>query len=134
MGLGGKKRREFTEKEIGQLEAFGVIKLPTEHIASIFGIDHETFQRMLQKNSKARDLLLEGRAKGSSKFRDTLYQKAVFEKDVQAMKFWGATQEGMVIQQSMTLSGPDGQPIQIRMSDDELNRQIQRLQKKASGE
>lgn len=92
-GLNNRKRRELTEKEINQIEAYSAVRLPMEDMAALLGISESYLEDMIKRNDAARHSLNVGRAKAKAKFRQRLYQLAM-DGDIQAMKFWAVTQDG----------------------------------------
>lgn len=134
-----KPPRRFTPEEIERLKGYSAIRLPIHQIAALFKVSLTWFEEIVKKDAAARNAISEGRASASHNFRVRLYQKAVTEGDVQAMKFWAVTQEGFRTTESIELSGPNQQPIEIRtelsdLTSEQLAAQIRILKAKLADE
>jgi hypothetical protein len=123
------KARKFTSDEIEQIRQMAAVRLPVHQMAANLGMSHDTFERMLKKDSAARASIDKGRDTASRAFRGRLFQVAMGQEekrdkfglivkpgiapDVQAMKFWAETQEGFKRAEKLEISGPDGKPVEI---------------------
>lgn len=122
-----KKVKQLTMDDIKKVEAMAAVRLPNDMIATILGIGHNRFTKMLKLDAALREAMERGRANASGTVRNTLYQMAIGAPAVkgvdgkliepkkppefQALKFWCQTQEGFKIADKIELSGPDGAPI-----------------------
>ena len=122
-----KTKRQLTEKEINQLEAWSAIRLPMESIAALLDMALTELREASHKNDAVRRALEGGRAKAKGKVHRTLYDRAVgrpqytdengkvheeIPVDFQALRFWCQTQEGFKTADKLELTGADGGPIE----------------------
>lgn len=132
-------RRKLSEKELHQLEGYGLLRVPMAQIASLFGISESTLMRILKKQPEAAAALESAQAKSSLRVRRTLYERAVgapprqlpdevgprgekipgkwlpaIEPEPWALKFWAQTQEGFMPTERHELTGAGGGPIENR--------------------
>lgn len=112
------QRRKLDEKELDHLEWLAGIRLPQDEMASAFKnakgepMTPNSFEDLLRTQPAARHAIAKGRQKSKVNVRDTLFQMAVGQRkldpvtgratnewkrapDIQALKFWCATQEQM---------------------------------------
>lgn len=134
-----KKARMLTEDEIKLLEQYSALRLPMDTISTLLKIDLMALRRLIKKHDNVRAALEEGRAKASTKVRQTLYLLATGLQDknghynrqpeFQALKFWFHTQENVERPiQKIEISGPQGMPIQTKeMTKDELKAWVKKL-------
>lgn len=137
-----KAPRKLTEKELGALEGYCVLRMPLDDIAILMGLGRDWLERAYKKNDEVRAAIDGGRAKSSTQIRTTLFQMAVGKKavtdekgkivqpaqppDFKAAKFWAQTQEGFTTKVQLEHTGADGKPL-YNASDEELERRTERI-------
>lgn len=105
-----KKARRLDEKEIGQLETMGALRLPLDHCAAILGMSKVTLERCMKKNPAARDALERGKANASANIRQRAYEQAMAGNTTMLI-FWLKTQEGWRENDRLEISGDGGGPV-----------------------
>ncbi len=136
------KARKLTEKELGALEGYCVLRMPLDDIAVLMGLGRDWLERAYKKNDEVRAAIDGGRAKGGTQIRQTLFQMAVGRKaitdekgkiihpaqppDFKAAKFWAQTQEGFTTKVTLEHTGADGKPLHD-LPDQELQRRTERI-------
>lgn len=129
------KRRMLNEAELEQLASLSAIRVPQYQMATFFKnakgepMSPESFADLLSYDVAARQAIIDGRAKASTKVRNTLFQlangeehmdekgrptgKYIREPKLEALKFWCQTQEDFKIAERHEHTGKDGAPLQV---------------------
>jgi hypothetical protein len=129
-----KHKKNLTKEQLELLQKLSGIRLPMDQIATMLDISYDTLDRMSKSSGAVRAAIDKGRAKGSSLYRQTVYQMAVGEKNPRMLEFWGKTQEGFKTADRLELTGADGGPVNTlsldHLSDEELETRLAALKNK----
>ncbi len=115
--------REFTDKEIKQIESMAGLGMNVEQMAHVVGVSKATFDRRQGDQPAVHEAISKGRALASMGVRKTAYQMATSGKCPAMTIFWLKTREGW----KEPREGDDQAPIKIiaGMSTEDLLRLVQ---------
>lgn len=84
----GTIHRKFTDEEVRQIEVMGGLGMPMDQIAAVFDISKDTLEDRVKDDPRIKAAIKRGRAKASSKVRQTAFQMAVSGESPAMTIFW----------------------------------------------
>ena len=107
----GRPPKELTEKQRGEIETLAAF-LSTEQMSAYFGIAHNTFTAMCERDSTILEAYKRGKAKAIGKVAQGLVQKALAGDTTSAI-FFLKTQARWRETERHEITGADGAPIEL---------------------
>ena len=98
-----------TDQQRRQVEAMAGYGVPIKQIAAIMDMSDNTLMKHYRKELDAGD------AKATAKVAETLYRKAVEDRDTASIIFWMKARAGWSEKQRLEHTGPNGAPLGINV-------------------
>jgi hypothetical protein len=115
----GRPQKDLSEEQIKQIEVLASV-LTIEQLSDYFGISHDTFSRICERNPDVLRKYKKGKSKAIGNIANSLLTKAR-EGDLTAQMFYLKTQAGWRETNRLEHSGPDGGPLKGKIEIEFVN-------------